>query len=141
MKIVNSNVATEVVKQVESKFGQLHLFNKIAVVEFNEGVHIDLKAFKNTINEINSYFNNKPFGLVANRVNSYSISLLDLKSVHNLMPNMKAYGIVTHDEAGLMNAVIESNFCGANNISFDNLYEGLYTVYNRVKQSIPYSLN
>lgn len=142
MTITQSNVATHIVKHTQSKVGSIHFFNHIAVMEFYEGVHLDLISFVDTKNEIIDYFGTtKPFGLVCNRVNSYSIDLLDIEKVPPLMPNMVAYGIVTHNEAGRMNAVIESNFCKSNDISFDNLYEGLDTVYQRVKRNIKISLN
>lgn len=142
MTITQSNVAQHIIKLAQSEVGSLHFFNHIAVVEFNEGVHMDLISFGKTMNDIVSYFGtSKPFGLLCNRVNSYSVDILDIDKVPQLLPNMAAYGIVTHNEAGRMNAVIESNFCKFNNICFDNLYEGLDTVYHRVKQKINVNLN
>jgi hypothetical protein len=85
-----------------------------------------------------TYFgNSKPFGLVANRINSYSITLLETMDVRIILPNLAAYGIVSHDDAGRMNAVIESHFCTSENISFDNIYEGLGSVYKRVMRALP----
>lgn len=142
MKIINSDVASHIIKQTKSEIGSTHFFNHIAVMEFNEGVHIDLISFGKTMKEIITYFGpTKPFGLVTNRVNSYSLDILDIDKVPPLLPNMVAYGIVSYNEAGRMNAVIESNFCKSNNICFENLYEGLDTVYNRVKRSMFVSLN
>lgn len=142
MTITKSNVASHIVKQTKSDVGSTHFFNHIAVMEFNEGVHIDLISFGKTINDITTYFgNNKPFGLIANRVNSYSVDLLDINKVYPLLPNMAAYGIITHNEAGRMNAIIESNFCKSKDICFENLYEGLDTVYQKVKQRIKVTLN
>ena len=142
MTIVDSNVASQIIKQEQSNAGMLHFFNHIAVVEFNEGLHLDLNSGRKTINDLMNYFGNtKPFGLIANRVNSYSISLLETPEVKSIFPNMVAYGIVSHNEAGRMNAIIESSFCSSDNISYDNLYEALDTVYKRVQDKIMMSLN
>lgn len=142
MTIVNSNVASQIVKQEQSDAGMLHFFNHIAVVEFNEGLHVDLNSGRQTIHDLMDYFGDtKPFGLIANRVNSYSISLLETIEVKSIFPNMVAYGVVSHNEAGRMNAIIESNFCSLKDISFDNLYEGLDTVYLRVMDKLSVSLN
>ena len=142
MTIVDSNVASQIIKQEQSDAGMLHFFNHIAVVEFNEGMHLDLNSGRKTINDLMNYFGNtKPFGLIANRVNSYSISLLETPEVKSIFPNMVAYGIVSHNEAGRMNAIIESSFCSSGNISYDNLYEALDTVYKRVKNKIIVTLN
>ena len=142
MTITNSNVASQIVKQEQSEAGTLHFFNHIAVVEFNEGVHADLSTGKKMINDLMEHFgNSKPFGIVANRINSYSIALLETKEVRSIFPNLVAYGIVSHNQAGRMNADIESQYCSSNNISFDNLYEGLDTVYKRVQEHTTFSLN
>ncbi|WP_431134477.1 hypothetical protein [Psychroserpens mesophilus] len=142
MTIVDSKVASQIVKQEQSDAGTLHFFNHIAVVEFKEGLHIDLNSGRKTIHDLMTYFGNtKPFGLVANRVNSYSISLLETMEVKSIFPNMVAYGVVSHNEAGRMNAKIESSFCSSKDISFDNLYEGLDAVYLRVIDKLGVSLN
>lgn len=142
MTIVDSNVASQIIKQEQSDAGMLHFFNHIAVVEFNEGLHLDLNSGRKTINDLMNFFGNtKPFGLIANRVNSYSISLLETPEVKSIFPNMVAYGIVSHNEAGRMNAIIESSFCSSDNISYDNLYEALDTVNKRVQDKIMMSLN
>lgn len=142
MTIVDSNVASQIVKQEQSDAGMLHFFNHIAVVEFNEGLHVDLNSGRQTIHDLMNYFGNtKPFGLIANRVNSYSISLLETMEVKSIFPNMVAYGVVSHNEAGRMNAIIESSFCSSKDISFDNLYEGLDAVYLRVMNKLGVSLN
>ncbi|WP_323789063.1 hypothetical protein [Psychroserpens sp.] len=142
MTIVDSNVTSQIIKQEQSDAGMLHFFNHIAVVEFNEGLHLDLNSGRKTINDLMNFFGNtKPFGLIANRVNSYSISLLETPEVKSIFPNMVAYGIVSHNEAGRMNAIIESSFCSSDNISYDNLYEALDTVNKRVQDKIMMSLN
>ncbi|MCK8480764.1 hypothetical protein [Psychroserpens algicola] len=142
MTIINSNVASQIVKQEQSEAGTLHFFNHIAVVEFNEGVHADLHSGRKMINDLIQYFGNiKPFGLVANRVNSYSIALLETAEVRSIFPNLVAYGIVSHNHAGRMNAEIESQYCASQNISFDNLYEGLDSVYKQVIKKMSISIN
>ncbi len=142
MTILETNIASQIVKQETSEAGTLHFFNHIAVVEFNEGMHIDLNSARKTIHDLIAYFgNSKPFGLISNRVNSYSIALLETSEVKSIFPNLVAYGIVSHNEAGRMNAEIESNYCADKNISYTNLYEALDTVYGRVKHKLSVSLN
>lgn len=142
MTIVESNVASEIVKKETSEAGTLHFFNHIAVVEFNEGMHIDLNTARKTIHDLIRYFgDSRPFGLIANRINSYSISLLETVEIKSIFPNLVAYGVVSHNDAGRMNAEIESNFCSTQDISFDNLYECLNSVHKRVVEQMTVSLN
>lgn len=142
MTITNSNLASQVLKQEVSQAGTLHFFNHMAVLEINEGVHVDLNSCKKTIGDLLSYFGNaRPFGLVANRVNSYSIDLMETEEVRSIFPNLVSYGIVSHNEAGRMNAEIESQYCTSRNISFDNLYEGMDVVFKRVIKHMAVSIN
>lgn len=142
MTITDSNVASQIVKQEQSEAGMLHFFNHIAVVEFYEGIHVDLTSARKTIEDLMKYFGSqKPFGLVANRINSYSISLLETAEVRSIFPNLVSYGVVSHNEAGRMNALVENSFCLSENISYDNLYEALDTVYKNVTNKLNFTLN
>ena len=142
MSNVNSNVASHIVMQKQSDAGTLHFFNHIAVVELNEGLHVDLNSGRQTIHDLMNYFGKtSPFGLIANRINSYSISLLEIMVVKLILPNMVVYGVVSHNETGRMNAKIENNFCVSRNTSFDNIYEGLGTVYSKVMHQLNLTLN
>ena len=142
MSISESNLASLIVKQSKSNVGIVHFFNQIAVIEFNEGTHIDLVSVNDTLRDILNYFGrSKPFGIVANRVNSYSISLLDIKDARQKLPNLTAYGIVSYNNATRMNAEIESSFCEWKDICFNNLHESLDTIYKRVKLKTNSTLN
>ncbi len=142
MSISDSDVAKHVLKQVETRVGTLFFFNHIAVVEFNESAHVDLISAQETIHNLVSYFGqSRPFGLIANRINSYSISLLDAQEIKPVLQNMVAYGVVSHDHASKMDAEIENGFCETQQVHFSDLYECLNSVYNRVKESLMMSLN
>lgn len=142
MGIEHTELAPKIIGQTSTEFGVTHFFKDIAVIEFNEGTHIDLKAVKPTLNSIKKqYGNSKPFGIIANRVNSYSISLLDLKKARQKLPNLAAYGIVSYNDATRMNAEIESSFCQWKDICFNNLYEGLNTIQHRIEIGLSDRLN
>lgn len=133
MTIASSDIASKIVKQKQSNVGTVHFLKHLAVIEFNEGTHIDLNAVRKTLNDLIEHFGcTRPFGIIANRVHSYSISLLDLKAARQALPNLSAYGIVSYNSATRMNAEIESSFCEWKDICFNNLHEGLDTIYKRV---------
>jgi hypothetical protein len=121
-------------KKTESKIGNIHYFNHIAVLEFNEGIHIDLNSIKPTLTDMLDYFGSKPFGIVINRIYSYSVSILDIKDARLALPNLSAYRIIAYSHAGRMNAKIESSLCEWKNICFNNLHEGIDSVYQIVKK-------
>ena len=142
MSITNTELASQIIKQTTSDVGIVHYLKDLAVVEFYEGSHIDLTSVRKTLNDLSDYFgHNKPFGIIANRINSYSISLLDIKDARQALPNLSAYGIVSYNNATRMNAEIESSFCEWKDFCFNTLYEGIDTVYKRVKDKTNISLN
>jgi len=137
MGIEYTELASKIINQNSTEFGVTHFFKDIAVIEFNEGTHIDLMAVNPTLKSIKEHYGNyKPFGIIANRINSYSISILDLKKARQRLPNLAAYGIVSYTEATRMNAEIESSFCQWKDICFDNLYEGLNTIQQRIENRL-----
>ena len=142
MSIADPNIAKHILKEVKTEAGMLYFFNHVAVVEFNESIHVDLISARDTIHKLVNYFGqSRPFGLIANRVNSYSISLLDVQDIKPALPNMVAYGVVSHDHASKMGAELENGFCESQQIHFKDLYECLNSVYGRVKERLILSLN
>jgi len=142
MKIIDSDFSNHIIKSVQKDLGNIFFFNHIAVVEFNEGVHVDINNSAEIFDEINAYFGTaKPFGVIANRVNSYSIKLLDVDLFREKVKNLCSYGVVSHNLAGKMNAEIESLFCLSEKICFDSIPDAINTVYSKVKNSTFFSLN
>lgn len=142
MKIVESDFSNQILKFVENQIGNIFFFNHIAVVELNEGVHFDVSNSSLIIDELKSYFgNSQPYGVIANRINSYSVNLIDTPLYRKMAENLYAYGVVGHDLAGKMNAEIENDFCVSEKVDYNNLYEAINQVYNKVKNSGSFSLN
>ncbi|NMH85889.1 hypothetical protein [Flavivirga algicola] len=142
MKIIESDFSSHILKSVEKKLGNIFFFHHIAVVEFNEGVHIDINNSSEIFEELKSYFGeSRPFGVIANRINSYSVKLLDADLFRQQVKNLCAYAVVGHNPASKMNAEIENGFCISENINYDTIHEALNNVYSKVKSDILFSLN
>ncbi|MFD1162081.1 hypothetical protein [Hwangdonia seohaensis] len=142
MRIIESEFSNHIIKSVQKDLGNIYFFNHIAVVEFNEGVHVDIDNSKEIFDEINTYFGTaKPFGVIANRVNSYSVKLLDADLFRKKVKNLCSYAVVSYNLAGKMNAEIENSFCLSENISYNSIKEAINNVYGKVKTSTSFSLN
>lgn len=142
MKIIESDFSNQIVKFVQNKLGNIFFFNHIAVVELNEGIHFNINNAPLILEELKSYFGDtKPFGVIANRVNSYSVDLLDTPKYRDEIKNLKSYGVVGHDAASKMNATIENDFCMSEKVDYDTIYDAINHVYNKVKNSKLFSLN
>ena len=142
MKIIESDFANQIIKFVENQLGNIFFFNHVAVVELKEGIHFDLSNAAMIIDELNSYFgSSQPYGVVANRINSYSVNLIETPQYKEKAKNLYAYGVVGHDLAGKMNAEMENDFCTSQKVDFDNIYEAINKVYEKVKNSGSFTLN
>ncbi|MDD7886180.1 hypothetical protein [Flavivirga sp. 57AJ16] len=142
MKIIESEISNHIQKVKKKELGTIFFFNHIAVVEFNEGVHIDINNAISFFDEFKSYFGeSRPFGVIANRIYSYSVKLMDADLFRNQANNLCAYGVVGHNPASKMNAKIENNFCISEKIDYDTLYEAINSVYSKVKSQIIATLN
>ena len=136
MTIIESDFKDQILAFVQNKLANIFFFNHIAVVEIKEGVHLNIKNAEVVIDEIKTYFGtSKPYGIVANRINSYSVDLLDAPKYKSKFKNLKAYGVVGHNEAAKMNARMESSFCVCGKVDYDSVYDAVNQVYHRVKSS------
>ncbi len=142
MKIIESDFSNQILKFVQNRLGNIFFFNHIAVVELNEGVHFDIENAPIIINELESYFGERqPYGVVANRINSYSVDLINTPLYREKAKNLYAYGVVGHDLASKMNAEIENDFCVSEKVDYDTIYDAINNVYNKLKNSGLFSLN
>ncbi|GAB1856842.1 hypothetical protein MHTCC0001_16780 [Flavobacteriaceae bacterium MHTCC 0001] len=136
MKLIDSTLSNQIIKHVQNKLANIFFFNHIAVVEINEGIHLNKNNSSKVLDELKAYFGTKkPFGVVANRVHSYSIELLDTPFYRKELKNMKAYGVVGHDAASKMNATLENNFCTLDKIDFETIYDAVTYIYEKVKEN------
>lgn len=141
MKLIESDFSNQILKQVKTNLGNLFFFNHIVIIEFNETVHVDINNATETLNAIKTYFGDaRSFGIISNRIYSYSIKLLDIPLFRKQFVNLKGYAVVGYTPAGKMNAQIENSYCLANNINFDNIYEAVDFVYRKVRHDIQLSL-
>lgn len=142
MKIIESDFSNQILKFVQNPLGNIFFFNHIAVVELSEGIHFNIENAPIIIKELESYFGeSQPYGVIANRVNSYSVDLINTPLYKQKAKNLYAYGVVGHDLAGKMNAEMENDFCLSEKVNYDTIYDAINNVYNKVKNSGLFSLN
>ncbi|BAO77603.1 hypothetical protein [Winogradskyella sp. PG-2] len=103
------------------KLGSVYLFENYIVTEFKEGVDINFENFKEVAEIINRQFSNRPFGFIANRLNSYSIDLTDAKKFNTHFPNLKAYAIVVYNALTQRVFEIENHFFEFNRAAFKDI--------------------
>lgn len=116
--------------------GNLFFFENYLVAEFNEGVEIDYYNFNEARELIREHFGEESFGLISNRINSYSIVVTDAP-LFNQCPTLKAYATVTYNFFAEKVFNIENYFFNFNKQNFHSLteakswIEGILTIESR----------
>lgn len=142
MKITESDFSNQIVKHAQTKLGDIYFFNHIAIIEFNEGVHIEINNSTEIFKELKQHFGEeKPFGVISNRINSYSVKLLDIPLFKRKLQNLDAYAVVGYNSASKMNATIENAYCLSYKTDYDNVYEAIDMVHKKVKYGVLVSLD
>jgi len=137
MTVKESTLANQVNKVVSIQIGDLYFFNDIVISEIKDGIHVTFENAQEFIKEIKDYFEPpKPFGLISNMVNSYSVNLPDSTKFREQLNNLSAYVMVSHNAAGKLNVEIASNFCQAKDVDFEDLYEAFNWVSEQAKTPI-----
>lgn len=92
------------------KIGKVFLYEDYIITEFDEGVDVNFKNFNEISKIIEENFENRAFGFIANRVNSYSINLKDAKLFNEKFKNAIAYAIVAYSDLTKRIIEIENHF-------------------------------
>ena len=115
----------KLIDTIEFKIGSLYFFERFVVSEFNEGEHINFENFKTPSEIINSFYDERPFGFIANRINSYSIELNDTKKWNSTFPTLKAYAVVSERVFSHNLFILENKFFEYNRKIFENLDDAI----------------
>ena len=81
MTTTNSTLQDRIVEHYNFDIGNVYVFEKFIVTEFNYGVDITFESFYEVSMIIQEKFKHKPFGFIANRINSYSLNLNDCLTI------------------------------------------------------------
>ncbi len=101
-------------------FGKVNIIDNIVIAEMNEGITFDLPDRSVLLKYCQEYFNEKPFGFISHRINSYAINpTVYIDAAKNF--NVKAVAIVAVDTISRGNVAIEKQFFGDPFEIFDNL--------------------
>ena len=89
------------------EFGNLEVTTTHAVITCNGEVNIDFNEVETVQDVLYTVFSGKKFGLIANRVNTYSVNPLAIKGLFT-SENLVAGAIVDKTRIGKINAELES---------------------------------
>ncbi|WP_299113251.1 hypothetical protein [uncultured Winogradskyella sp.] len=106
---------------LKTNLGSVYLFDNYIITDFKEGIDINFENFNEVSELIKVYFEDRHFGFIANRINSYSINLTDASKFNANFPNLRAYAVVVYNTITERVFEIENHFFTFNRSVFKEL--------------------
>lgn len=124
MNIEKSNFYNQVIKEQSFSLGDIFFFENIVFTQINEGMHFNYENALEMIKSIyNFYGEEKKFAFVSNRINNYSIEVLDSPKRAELFPNLVIYGIIPYSTSDKINIKLEKQFSEKPVLEFNSIEE------------------
>jgi len=105
-----------------------HREDDICIIEINEGVNLDAQMSNELIDLTDKVMGDKPFALLSNRINSYSLTFEAMSALAN-MPNLVALAIVVYSDKSQL--LIETQ-----NFFLTTIKERPVKIFNQVNEAI-----
>src|SRR5690606_34348877 len=140
MSITETALYQNVKSHKTISLGNLFFFEHYLVAEFNEGVEIKYDNFDEVRELIKEHFGDNSFGLISNRIHSYSIVVTDAP-LFNQCERLKACATVTYSLFAEKVFFIENYFFKFNKQNFHSLINAKTWVEEILKIDIQQSLN
>ena len=110
-KALNSYLQPQIIKHYNLKIGDFYFFENFVLIEYAENAHVSLPVLKTIMRVSKIFFPiNKPFGLIINKIHSFSTVPSDAFKLENEFPNLVATAVVTWDSALSINFELENHF-------------------------------
>ena len=90
-------------------FASIEVFDYYFIVTINEGLLFDRSHLAELYKVFNTYFPDKPFGYISNRINDYSVDPTSYFKTREY-PWLAAVAIICYSESAYSNALFERNF-------------------------------
>lgn len=112
MTVKNSALKSDIQNSFKLSIGTVYFFENYLLTEMDEGANVDLINGQELIYAIREHFSDgRPYGMICNRINSFSINLLDLEKLHNAANGLVARAIVTYSNQSEKAIELENHFC------------------------------
>lgn len=115
--------------------GDFHFFNNFVVAEFKQGVYVSYNDFKEIFELAQEFYGTNPVGFISNRVNSFSINLLDAIKYRQKANSFSGYAIVTYNHNTRRILAIEDYYFNIKRKRFNSLVDAAEWVNKKVTKA------
>ncbi|MDO1500863.1 hypothetical protein Q2T40_12050 [Winogradskyella maritima] len=119
--MIDNQTLTENFERHSFDIGTLFLFENYVIAEMNEGVVLTFDSFFELGRKLVEKYNERPFGYIVHRKNSYSINPTDIHIFNKAFPNLKAFAVVSYSSMGEKIFTLENKFFNFNRQLFHDL--------------------
>jgi len=134
MKVLDSCFANQVEATYCIEIGDFHFFKDFVIAEFNQGCYVSFKDLYD-IHDLGSlFYQDGHFGFISNRVNSYSIDLIDFHKNRNKLKLIDFYAIVTYSHFSKKMLPMEDYYFRIDRHSFNYLDNAIHWIFKKIHQ-------
>jgi len=137
MKLIDSNLKDEVLKSYNFALGNLYLMENVAISEINEGRHMSVNSADDYLYALSEFYGEeKKFGYISNRINSFSVEALDFRKFTDILKNLKVFYTVAYKHQDEINVDIEKKFCNIPYKGWSSLNEAYDHLNEYIKNKV-----
>ncbi|AXT58945.1 hypothetical protein D1816_00785 [Aquimarina sp. AD10] len=126
--VKNSSFYQDAIQEINYSFGDFYLFDTYVIGEVNKDVVFTWEDHaKILVEELSELYDQNGQGLVyiTNRINPYSVVPSDWLKFYKNRYLLKGYGIVSYNQKGMLNSLLEKLFMRNKLQSFSSLSEAI----------------
>ena len=135
MTILDSPLSKNVQATYCLDIGDFHFFSDFIVAEFKQGSYVSFSDFEEIFDLSSEFFGSKSYGFISNRVNSFSVNLLDIVNHRKKLEHLNAYAIVTYSHNSKRMLAIEDHYFKFERKRFNSLIDAAKWVVNEVSKA------
>ncbi|AXT59691.1 hypothetical protein D1816_04740 [Aquimarina sp. AD10] len=111
----------DIIKTYDLEMGKVIFYKNFLVIEVAEGICFDYDKAEKLSKLTNLHFEDRPFGYISHRVNSYSTEPTDYLRIKEVFPNLKVFTVVIYNRFQETSVRIENMFYQDGILTFENL--------------------
>ena len=135
MTVKESKLSKHIEATYRLKIGDFHFFKNFVVAEFNEGVYASYKDLEESYDLALDYYKDRSYGFISNRINSYSINIMDVLKYQSKFKGLRAYAIVTHNRSSKISLQVEDYYFKLKRTRFNSLIDAAKWVNDKINAS------
>ncbi len=120
-------------RKYDLEIGQVSFYKNFLVIEVAEGISFNQEKAKQLSKLTDLHFENRPFGYISNRINSYSLEPMDYLKIKEILPNIKAFAVVAYTNSQKASVRIENMFHPDGLVTFEHIDDAVTWIEGELK--------